>query len=341
MIQKNIYLAAKKHKFNYVHQLQKYLISSNDIKIICLKNIIDQIPDQFVRSTSFKHFLKSNSKYFLFNLLGERYLLSGANWLTINQQINSYLIHLCIAPVNKAKLKKSVLKYSNRNNNNYAKYLNYIYNNYQYSFKQLIIDRLNAFEYIHTLVTNCIYSKNLYSLLNIYNIHFQKRLLLKFNETNYLILNSLFLDKIWFFFRTHLKKKYIKSVINTINNSSSNIYYNNVIKNNEIFNLSQQFKNFLSEKIYKKFQVIYILNYNSKFIDALIKRYFIYYCESRMFASCSILKYHNNFINIFLYTYCNRRTKTISNFLLKMFELNYSFNVIIYYYNILNLYFFN
>lgn len=342
MIQKNIYLAAKKHDFNYVNELQKYLMNSNDVKVICLKHILDKVTNKNIEFNSSKMYSKRNIYPRTIHFLLEKYLLVSKNLLLVNRQIKNHLIYLCITPVNKAKFKSKyyLSKYLSENNTNYTQYLIYFYNNYKCSLAKLIVDRLNSCEYINALVISLIYSKNMYSLLTIDHINFQKNLLSKFNKINDLVLNSLLIDKFWLFFRVKLKKNYNEALVNIVNINSNIAYYKSIITKNGFFNVNKQFNNFLGEKIYRKLKIFYILNYNLRFINDLIKKYLRYYQEFNIFASIHLLKYNNTFINIFLYTYYNRRQEKVLNPFLKLIELNYFFNLLTYYYNILNFYIF-
>nr|WMP11684.1 hypothetical protein [Laurencia sp. A25] len=343
MVQKQIYIAAKKHNIYYVYELQKYLINSNEAKLILIKNIIDRTNIHYVYSKNFYLFFGRSKIYRAVEVIFYKYLLFSTNLSALNIEVKNKLLYLSILPVYKAKLKENIFKFLV--NNNYHKIcsvygVSNLFNNIPFdnNFIQIIIDKLQSSKSISRLIINLLYSGYIYSSFTIHNINFQQCLIFKPNKVKNLfissyslidlILNILFLDKSWFFFKTQFKKSNTKNLKRSVDKSMiSNT-------NNICLGISDQINFFIYDKIHNKFRLIRILDYRNKFIDNLVKIYLRYCKESQKFLSFNLVKDCHKFINVFLYTYQRRMNNF--NDIKKIINLNYSINLYINYCNIMN-----
>lgn len=346
MVQKQIYIAAKKHNLNYVYELQKYLINSNEAKLILIKNIIDRNNIYYMHSKNFYLSTSISKIYKVTEVIFYKYLLLSNTLLTLDIEIKNTLLYLSILPTYQAKLKKNILQHLV--NDSYDKVFSVyqasnLFNRcknmqFNYNFVQIIIDKLQSSKSISRLVINLFYSGYINALFNIRNINFQQCLIFKPNKVKNLfissyslrdlIMNILFLDRSWFFFKTQLKKNNTKDLKGNVNKS---IIAN---RSNIRFKISDQINFFIYDKIYRKFRLIRILNYRNKFIDNLLKIYFRCFREFSKFLFLDSVKDCHNLINVFLYT-CQKRINN-SNNIKKMSNLNYSVNLYINYCNIMN-----
>nr|YP_010937654.1 hypothetical protein RMF01_pgp116 [Palisada intermedia]WKW95645.1 hypothetical protein [Palisada intermedia] len=346
MLQKQIYIAAKKHNIYYVYELQKYLINSNEAKLILLKNIIDKTNIDYMYYKNSYLFSGRSKIYQAVEVIFYNYLPFSKNLSTLNVEVKSKLLYLSILPVYKAKLQENIFK--SLINDNYHKIcsvygVSNLFNKcnsipFNHNFIQIIIDKLQSSKSISKLIINLLYSGYIYSSFTIHNVNLQQCLITKSNKiknlfiSSYslidLILNILFLDQSWFFFKTQLKKSNTKDLKRSIYKSMmSNA-------NNMRLGISDQTNFFIYDKIYNKFRLIRILNYKNKFIDNLVKIYLKYCKESQEFLSFNLVKDFHKFINVLLYTY----QKRINNFndIIKIINLNYYINLYINYCNIIN-----
>nr|CRF40100.1 Hypothetical protein orf371 [Laurencia snackeyi] len=346
MIQKQIYVAAKKHRLSYLYELQKYLINSNEAKLITIKNIIDK---GYIYYMYYKDYTLSFSRNIIntsIEVIFYKYLLFSTNLSIFNIEVKKKLLYLSIIPVYRAKLKESVFQFlvHNRDNKIYSLYmLSNLFNNcddilFNHNFIQIIVDKLQCSKSISQLIVNFLYSGDIYSSFNMRNINFQQCLISKPNKVKSLfissfnlidlIFNILVLDKSWFCFKTQLKKSdtqnlkicNCKSMISNISSISSEI--------------RRQISFFIYDKIYHRFRLIRTLNCRNNFIDYLIRIYLRYYEKSKKILSLNLMKHYHQFINVLLYASQKRRNKL--NQLRKIVSLNYSVNLYINYYNLMN-----
>lgn len=346
MVQKQIYIAAKKHNIYYVYELQKYLINSNEAKLILIKDIIDRTNIHYMYSKNSYICSGRIRIYKAVEVVFYKYLLFSTNLSTLNVEIKKKLLYLSILPVYKAKLKREISK--SLVNDNYHKVcsvhgVSNMFNKcnnipFHNNFIQIIMNKLQSSKPMSRLIINLLYSGYIYSSFTISNINFQQCLISKPNKVKNLfissyslidlILNILFLDKSWFFFKAQLKKSNTK-------NLKMSVYKSIISHENDIrLGISDQIIFFIYDKIHNKFRLIKILNYRNKFTDNLVKIYLTYCKESQKFLSFNLVKNCHKFINVLLYTY----QKRVNNFndIKKIINTNYSVNLYINYYNIMN-----
>nr|ARW60183.1 hypothetical protein [Laurencieae sp.] len=355
MIQKQIYLATKRHKLYYVYQLQKYLINSNEAKIVSVKNIINDTIIHYNGSKSSEFVVDNSEEYVITKVLLKKYLSVNKNLDLVIDKIKQNLIYLSIEPIYRAKLKQNIFKYIT----NYNNYQSFLVNNqygyvknfrlYKNSFIKIIISRLNFSNYISKLVISWLYSRNFVLFFSMYDLSAQyysktndnklKNTLTSCNNLISLMLNTLVLDICWFLFRTQKKKYYTSNLYNFLHQNVVNNQNFNV--NKEHCSISKVLKLFLRNIKYKKYKNIYSLTYQGKLINNLIIIYTKYYQEFNSFIYYQLVTYFNQFINVLLYTCQRKKIDKISNLIIQSSEivkLNYFFNLCVYYYNILNSY---
>ena len=346
MVQKQIYIAAKKHNIYYVYELQKYLINSNEAKLILIKNIIDRNNMYYIYSKDFYLFSDKSKIYRVVEIIFDKYLLFSKSLSTLNIEVKDKLLYLSILPVYKAKLKENIFK-SLVNENYHKIYSVYGASNlsnrcsnvlFNHNFIQIIVNKLQSSKSMSKLIINLLYSGYIYSSFTIRSINFQQCLIPKPNKVKNLftnsyslidlILNILFLDKSWFFFKTKFKKS------NT-ENLKGNVFKLTISNTSNIrLRINDQINFFIYSKVHNKFRLIKVLNYRTKFVAYLVKVYLMCYKESKKFLSFCLIKDCHKFINVLLYTY-QKRMHNLKD-MKKIINLNYSVNLYINYYNIMN-----
>ena len=360
MIQKQIYLATKKHKLFYVYQLQKYLINSNEAKFIAIKHVINRIIIFYTKYYTNQLYIRRIENYMLVNInfYFYKYLLLDKDLLTINYMLKNGLVYLSIFPVYKARLKVHALNYFIHknfyqiynfccfyNNNHNFNYLN----QFKFNFVTTVIKRLYLSQYISKIFIHCMYSSDYNLLLNLYYVDINKNTNLRSNKfkstfINYnnlgdLISNFLFLDICWLFFRSKVKKNYIMHLRTMINFGTNIIYYKSVKICNQYNSISNDLKILLYQKIYKRLNTI---SYKLNFFKSLIIEYLQYYKQYIKFICCSLLKSFHEWINIFLYMYFYKKQKNRTLLLRSsaktIIASNYYLNLSLYYLNITNFY---
>nr|YP_010951514.1 Group II intron reverse transcriptase maturase protein [Laurencia catarinensis]WMP12453.1 Group II intron reverse transcriptase maturase protein [Laurencia catarinensis] len=346
MIQRQIYIASKKHDIYYVYELQKYLINSNEAKLILIKNTLDRVKAYYLYSRDSYLFYDKHIIYKAVEIIFYKYLILNTNLLILNTEVKNKLLYLSILPVYQAKLKKDISQ-SLIKSNDYKIYSiyglsnlsnscnNILFNN---NFIRVIINKLQLSRSMNRSIINYFYSGYTYSSFSISDISLQQCLISKPNKiknlfvSSYnltdLILNILSLDKSWFFFKTQLKKYNTQNLQRSINKSIlSNI-------NNISSEITKQISFSIYDKIHDKFRLIRIFNYRNKFVYYLIRIYLRYCKESNIFFFFSLIKDCHKFINVLLYAY----QKKINNLneIRRIVNLNYYVNLYINYYNIMN-----
>nr|QCI07799.1 hypothetical protein [Pleonosporium borreri] len=168
LIQKKIFQATKEYNKNKIYKLQKYLLNSNEVKLLSIDHIVKTIESYY--SDNNITLINNQQKYLLYKLLFDAHLYSSNNLYFIIQQIRKYIIYLCIKPEWEAKLdfkfKQAFNFYT------YIilqiKYINskYIYNDFFIKDKQInynlidntfidisrIINKIQSFKYINTCI---------------------------------------------------------------------------------------------------------------------------------------------------------------------------------------------
>nr|ARW68687.1 hypothetical protein [Palisada sp.] len=348
MIQKQIYVATKKYNIYYVYELQKYLINSNEAKLISIKDIIDLKFVNYIESLNHKSYIYECRNYDINKTLFNKYLLLQNSWLIINQKVKQNLVYLSTLPMCKAKLKEKIFRFFMMYQSTYFSYFNIRLNKFR--FTKIIINKLQASKYIKKSTLNWVFSEDIYIWFTVVNISFQQCLIYKLDEFKTLYIGSrnlfsfmsgiLFLDRCWYCFRVQLKKYRTKNLKKTVYGFLT--YSSNIHINRQYINITKQLKVFLHQRKQKRFNTINILSYKNKFIDNLLRAYLITNRRSKNFIFYNSAKFYNQFLNLFLYNYHKKRNyaNIINMQNTKILKLNYSINLYIYYYNIVNFYIF-
>lgn len=315
IIQTKIYKAAKQNNLQYIFILQKYLLNSNEAKILAIKNIIDNIYIFSKYKKKIKLFIHNKNKFKIFLSL-YNYKLNNNKFDYILKQIKDYLIYLCIKPECEAKF---IFSFYENKTINIFKYLNDI-NTYFFKFtlnnKDIIlqyminnIQLLNNINYkYYEIIVNNIRSH----LIN--NNDFIKHILInRFNYLNdfFLLLLNLFVVGIHWY-QKNLNKSYLstnsnKNRLNLQFNIDNKIYSSLLIKNIksffykkktlcEIIKIKYLYKNnILANFIFIHFIRLIYSVFNSLIYNILKKIY------NNIFFKYSNIKINNISFNIFFY----------------------------------------
>nr|QCI04590.1 hypothetical protein [Apoglossum ruscifolium] len=277
ILQKKIYKATKEYKFKSVYKLQKYLLNSNEAKIISIKYILSELYIYNKYKKKIKYILSDKDK---FTILKNLSISSNNNRFSIIiEQIRQYLIYLCIKPEWEAKF----LCYLNTNNNlinndnsidSLNKYYSKIvlFNSSIKNQKLFIINILKNIKSLKYIQDNLYYwlCNNYYIKLNNINTNFSIQIL----QTKYIFINELysFLIKI-----LTIGSNWYSLYLNKINLfiDKNNILY--------IFQFYYEYNNHINKNLLIKFK-------NSKLLFKLIK---------------SILYKNNIFSQLLKYIYLN------------------------------------
>nr|QCI08675.1 hypothetical protein [Sphondylothamnion multifidum] len=201
-IQKKIFQATKKYKKNYIYRLQRYLLNSNEIKLISINYVTEAIKKCFSFSNSLinsRHiYIDDKQRNILLSLLFTHNIQNFDNLYFILEQVKQYMVYLCIQPEWLAKL-----DYGNSKNDHSDTIINKYFNYDKY------ITKFDSFNYIYKYmfywIKNNYFIKNMYENMSIYpyiSMYLLKKLCLNINYVSY--------D--WDFF--FVKQYYCQDIIN-------------------------------------------------------------------------------------------------------------------------------
>lgn len=159
-LQQGIYQASKECNTRKIYTLQKFLIYSNDIKILAIQNVLQNLVKYYFKSNKIKVFFSDHDKWLLYQSL----LLCASNNMYnkfIINKVKQYITYACIIPELKAKLgcvQNNIFNFNLdilymysftkfKNSNKYSLYGVYSTLNNEYKFKSvfsyLIINYMN------------------------------------------------------------------------------------------------------------------------------------------------------------------------------------------------------
>nr|YP_010170946.1 hypothetical protein K8K75_pgp120 [Chondria tumulosa]QSD57087.1 hypothetical protein [Chondria tumulosa] len=345
MIQKQIYEAAKKHKLNYVFNLQNYLINSNEAKLFSLMISLNKLSTYYVEFEGCNFMFNiANNLSFLHSIFNSQ-VLNHRTTKVVLEKTKQILICLSLEPNRKAKLKESVYKnffisssYIFLLRNNESSYTKNI-NTYKSIFINIVVSKARSCKYVTCLIKSWLYS----GYFNIKSILYNKMKSKSFNNVlkNYFsvasILSSILsLDMFWFLFNITMKQS------NLVIGRNNKLYSLENIKNFKYDNCYISYKNFNKFIIiflyryryrFSKYKIINLLEYPSKIISNIREVYNKYFYNYKKFVTFYEMNLYNKCVNIFFFNWLKKKLNKNNNLFITIQKLNSNINVFTYYYN--------
>nr|YP_009395974.1 hypothetical protein [Dasya naccarioides]ARW65160.1 hypothetical protein [Dasya naccarioides] len=267
IIQIKIYKATKQNDWRYLSLLKKYILNSNEAKVIAIKNIIDNLYIFSKYRKKIKLFIRNEDKFKILLSLYNYKLYDSSKFYYILNQIKDYLTYLCIKPQCEAKF---IFSFYENKKINIFKYFNYI----DTCFFKLSLNNKNIFtQYIinNIKLLNDI-DRKFYDVINtnisgnlIRDNNFIKQVLINqfvyLNDLFLLLSNIFFVGTNWY--QNNLNISYLTK------NNRTTLYYNNKILN---------LKSGINNKIYQYLLIknIKLFLYKEKTLCKLIKIKYLY-----------------------------------------------------------------
>nr|YP_009396790.1 hypothetical protein [Ophidocladus simpliciusculus]ARW65976.1 hypothetical protein [Ophidocladus simpliciusculus] len=342
MIQKQIYVATKKYDWKYVYKLQKYLINSNEAKILAIKNTIQCISQYYYHHEINTNIFNDCKKFYIFKLLFYIHTIKNKTIKTILEKAKQYLIVTTITPICKAKLSKYVYKYFLINTTRTNLFLQ-IRNNYinKYSCKKnmiinFIISKLRSYNYVNKLIKNWLYQENFNEIYNHYDlniIRYKEKNDIKLSTKKFirLLLQIIYIDFHWYLFNIIKDEYNFFKFISNQHIKQINNYNNSLI----IFNYL--IEKMLYRKILYGYKKINLLLDKKQMLYRIKAVYQKYYINISSFIYLNHKLYCNNIINHFIYYWIKKQKNIQAYSLFKVSNLqgiNKFLNISIYYSNI-------
>ena len=270
IIQYKIYKLSVYYSFNKVHKLQKYLLNSNEAKLIAIKQVIDKIYLYYKSKSSNKILISNQQKFDLLKNLYNSKIKYDLNLYYLAKQVKQYIIFLSIKPELQAKFFY--------NFNNFKKLLNYI----KYINKYNCIN--NSFYFINNFSFDSFYwykkyQKKLLDFNKKINYISNLKYLISFKHFN-IISSSLYCKTLLNYMLKHYKKSYSNKIFYI--NYLLIIFINSIKINYKKFNaiLFYRFKKKYYNKLYKKYLYSMFNNKNINKIFYILHIQYIYntYC---------------------------------------------------------------
>lgn len=293
MIQEQIYYASKTYNLIYMRKLQKYLINSNEAKIVSTYKVLEEIYEYYLYYSKEKYTTIKYTKCKIFN---------SQVYTKVAETIKQYLIVLCIKPEWKSKFIKKLPKYYQYNsfklfvkNISFNSYYIYNYQSTKYIFINDIIYKLKSNKYIYESIKYWLYNNYCINLYKTKFINEKANLNSNFLVDSLLIvlLKVMTLDIEWYFFYI----KYFK-LINQVNISYQK---KQLLKFKCYPTLSKIIKLFLYHKnSCNKLKVNTVVNKSNVFtkINNILKQY---YNNNLEFTPTHIINNNNKILNKNIY----------------------------------------
>nr|AOM64536.1 hypothetical protein Riqu_057 [Riquetophycus sp.] len=132
-IQQRIYKASRECDKEGIHKFQQIIMKSNDIKLLAIYKVYIYIYKYYLNYSKEKYNANNQDKTIVYNFLCENYIFDS-KIENIFEQVQEYIVYLCIKPEWEAKL-EPIYKSSNINNKREKKFI--------YRLSQFIISRFN------------------------------------------------------------------------------------------------------------------------------------------------------------------------------------------------------
>nr|YP_010851401.1 hypothetical protein QQP88_pgt015 [Echinothamnion hookeri]WGH14322.1 hypothetical protein [Echinothamnion hookeri] len=325
MITKQIYIAMKKHDLIYVYKLQKYLINSNEAKVVLINRIFYNLQLYYNNCINIKSLIQDINKIDLFySLFITR---SHINSLFF-EQIKQSLIYISIKPTLTAKIAKNLNQLIS------ITPLNYLLNthkniNSNYFLSKIIIKKISCYSYINKSISQWLNKNICLNLSTVYDLKYINNNTIKQSESNtqaseclYILLSKVMVnDLFWYKFNCIRSNKIvIRSNSYKITDETVNLF--NIIV-----------KQLLYTKTYKKFHKISFFNNNKKLLTNVKSLYINYYFSFVIFISLDLITSCNQIINYFIYTLGKKQIISYDH-LYKLKKINQLLNKFVYFYNI-------
>lgn len=321
MIQKQIFFAAKTYNLDYMHKLQKYLLNSNEAKIISINQTLKEVYKYYNYYNKEKYITSDYKKFMILKFLFDIKFCKNQVNSIISEKIKQHLIYLCIKPEWQAKFIKGLPEsllvsgfnlFTKTNLDNL--YQTKKHRSHKYFFAKNLISKLQFRHYFNQAIKNWLYNNYCANLHNLYNIKLKRYSKERIDILNYnhKALNNLFLllltimtiDFKWYFFYVqHINStmKCIKSCNYTCNqdkfvNFNSRVYLLNLIK------LLLYNKN--------RFNQLKVSSINKN--DVFIKSYRIfkeYYDNNFLCISTDVIQRTNKLFNVTIYYWLKKILK--------------------------------
>lgn len=207
ILQKQIYKSAQYCNFQMMKKYQKYLYNCNEIKILCIQNIINYIKKYYSLIHDEIYYIDDKDKFIIFQCLFTKCKINDISTFII-ENVKKYIMYLCIEPewytqnnmyiINNITWNRyNFFKYYekciliNNHNSKYKDIINYYrvntdLNKYAYSYSKFIIhDNSNA---INSKSLNINYKSVIWYELNLYKNFLYKKniLILAYKYINYI-----------------------------------------------------------------------------------------------------------------------------------------------------------
>nr|YP_009397420.1 hypothetical protein [Dasyclonium flaccidum]ARW66606.1 hypothetical protein [Dasyclonium flaccidum] len=339
MIQKQIYLSARRYQLNYAYKLQNYLLNCHEAKIMSISKILEETYKYYNLYNKERYLTRNHSKLFLFKFLFNFKFCNINETINITENIKQNIVFLCLNPEWKAKLSQRMNKvFFNQFLNLRINIKDSITNkSLKYFNINRVLLKLKSNNYINKSIKNwlsmncCIDLNKIYDLS--YAIFIQKNksgTFTNFNNLYLLLLNIALIDFHWYYF-------YLSKQILVINKAILKCLYSQVKLTQFINNyyFIYLIKHFLYSRYYSKLKIISSINKNYILlnINKLIKEYYNDYSDH---ISIIINEFVNEVINIKLYYWLRKQYKADFYFIYhKNFRTNnYILNYYIYNLNI-------
>nr|YP_009395153.1 hypothetical protein [Bryothamnion seaforthii]ARW63921.1 hypothetical protein [Bryothamnion seaforthii] len=320
MLQKKIYIAAKRHNLGCVYKLQNYLIKCNESRLVSIKNTFKTL------KVYYSNLKSSNIIYYLYKSCSISkilfYISSIKNRITdlMVELIKQHLIYISIKPTWTARNSKLLHNYSTIYNSDisYCIQMNNSHIKEYLKVNQFIVElitfKLNSYHYLSKVIKKLIYRNN---LLYCFSTKTMNNLLV-------IVSKILTLDYNWYIFYA------IKKTLSKTNYSTDFNTLGTLIKS--ILHKERQ------NKLLKSNKYICI----NKLLNQLGNKCKKYYAEIKDFVATQDINQSNKLMNSYIN---NCFIKKETNNSLKIFKrnqfktLNFIINQYIYYCNLKNYYF--
>ena len=337
MLQKQIYNYTKKHRLKYVILVQNYLISSNEAKVLAIKNTLDQLIVYYVKPKYKKYYTKRLRYLNILRLFFDKNLLKCRDIKMIIEIIKQNLLLLFLEPYHKARTTLYTCKQIHQKNVFSGLHTNNLIIQ-SISIRNMFIDlcwnisKLQVPEKLTKLIRYWLSSGYINintKLLNLEILNLLSRSYSPYLPTYQLIntvpmanvISYIFcLDVVWFKFFVLTEKNFI-------------IAHSHEHKLKEISLCDMFTKYFKQMNIFAQHTKNIILRYKSNIINEVSNIYPIYYNEHINYIYISITEKYNNYVNNLIY-HQRRKIYLINKRFSNIVTINQNTNILVYNYNL-------
>lgn len=281
IIQKKIFQATKQYNLKKIYILQKYLLNSNEVKILSIENILNHSYFYCNIYGKKKYNITDEVKFNIFKYLFNIQTIKKTKFYLMIEQIKQYIIYLCIKPEWDAKFTYYWNNYQISNRYHSIKYILNNPFNLKYIFTKYLVNKMQALSYIHYSIKYWLNNNYCINLLKTFSLlHSNKNIIIYLNhqitiklQFFYNLIYDIYLIGIdWYIFYERIN--YLNNIKTYHINYSENLVedFSKSLITTIKFNLYK--KNSLNKfKIYQLFNKYLLLNQ----LDNIIKIYLSYY----------------------------------------------------------------